>query len=100
MADEEPDTGWALPAFDPEQGLVQLRRALRDLKLSERGAGFELRGKAVVQLAVMDGAIAARVARRLAVTPEWDRLAASNASEQRKLVDEIKRRLDRWQGED
>jgi hypothetical protein len=98
MADD--DFGFALPAFDADNALLQLKRSLRDLKLSERGGGFELRGKAVVQLTVADGAIAVRLARRLALTPEWDRVAVRSAGDQRKLVDEIKRRLERWQGED
>lgn len=100
MVDQEPDAGWALPAFDAAQAVTQLQRALRDLKLAPRDAGFELRGKAVVQLTVADGVIAARLARRLALTPEWDRLTVRNAAEQRRLLDEIKRRLERWQGED
>jgi ABC-type sulfate/molybdate transport systems ATPase subunit len=62
------------PAFDAANALVQVRRSLRDLRLAERGNSFELKGRAVVQLAVEDGvAIAARLARRLSMTPEWDR---------------------------
>ena len=99
MSDDN-DFGFALPAFDAGNALVQLKRALRDLKLSERGNGFELRGKAVVQLAVEDGAVAARLARRLAITPEWDRQTVRSGTDQRKLVDEVKRRLERWQRED
>ena len=99
MADDN-DFGFAPPPFDAGNALQQLKRALRDLKLAERGSGFELRGKTVVQLAVEDGAIAARLARRLAITPEWDRIAVRSGADQRKLVDEIKRRLERWQGED
>ena len=98
MADD--DLGFALPPFDAGGALAQLKRALRDLKLAERGSGFELRGKAVVQLALEDGAIAVRLARRLAMTPEWDRQAVKSGADQRKLLDEIKRRLERWQRED
>jgi hypothetical protein len=98
MADD--DFGFAPPPFDADGALVQLGRALRDLKLAERGSGFELRGKAVVQLAVEDGAVAARLARRLAITPEWDRINVRSGADQRKLVDDIKRRLERWQRED
>lgn len=99
MADDN-DFGFALPAFNADNALLQLKRALRDLKLGERGNGFELRGKAVVQLAVEDGAVAAKLARRLAITPEWDRVTVRSGADQRKLVDEIKRRLERWQRED
>ena len=58
-------------------------------KLAERGNAFELRGKRVVELSLEDGAIAARLARKLALTPEWDRLRAANVNEQRKLLDEV-----------
>ena len=38
-----------------------------------------------------------RLARRLALTPEWDRLTLKSAADQRKLVDEVKKRLARWE---
>lgn len=99
MADDN-DFGFALPPFDAEHALVQLKRSLRDLKLGERGRGFELKGKAVIELAVEDGAIAVRLARRLTMTPEWDRQLVKSGADQRKLLDEVKRRLERWQRED
>ena len=99
MADDD-DFAFALPAFDPEQALLQIRRAMRDLKLTERAGGFELRGKPVLQLAREDAAIVARIARRLATTPEWDRQAVRGAADRRKLVDEVRRRIERWQRED
>ena len=66
------DFGFAPPPFKPEQVLVTLRRALRDLGLADRGPGFELRGKRVLELAVEGDTIRARIARRLMLTPEWD----------------------------
>jgi len=99
MADDN-DFGFALPAFDADNALLQLKRSLRDLKLSERGSGFELRGKAVVQLAVEGGVLNVKLARRPALTPEWDRQTLRSAADQRKLLDEVKRRLERWQRED
>jgi hypothetical protein len=98
MADD--DFGFAPPAFNADNALVQIKRSLRDLKLTERGSGFELKGKAVVQLAVEDGAIGARLARRLSMAPEWDRQIVTGGADQRKLLDEVKRRLERWQRED
>jgi hypothetical protein len=97
-----PDDDWGLapPPFNPEQSLLQLQRALRDNKLSARGKGFELRGKAVIELEIQDGVIAARLARRWAATPEWDKFSVKNAAEQRKLIDEVKKRLARWLEED
>ena len=47
-----------------------------------------MRGKRVVELAVDDAAINAKLARRLMLTPEWDRMAVKSAAEQRKLLDE------------
>jgi LAS superfamily LD-carboxypeptidase LdcB len=94
------DFGFAPPPFNAEQALQQLQRALRDLKLSARGHGFELRGKPVIELELDQGVIAARLARRLVTTPEWDRFSIKSAADQRKLVDEVKKRLARWADED
>jgi hypothetical protein len=95
------DLGAFAPSpFDPSAALVALKRALRDLKLAERGNAFELRGKRVVELAIEAGAIQARLARRLMLTPEWDRMAVKSATDQRKLVDEVKKRLARWESEE
>jgi hypothetical protein len=98
MADDA--WGFAPPPFNAEQALLQLQRALRDCKLSARGNGFEQRGKPVIELEVDQGAIAARLARRLVTTPEWDRFSINSAADQRKLVDEVKKRLARWVDED
>ena len=92
--------GFALPPFKAEDALLQLRRSLRDLKLTERGNGFELRGKRVLELQVQDAAIHARITRKLAMTPEWDKQLVQSAPEQRKLIDEVKKRLARWEREE
>jgi hypothetical protein len=94
------DIGFAPPPFDPAGALVTLRRQLRDMKLAERGNGFEQHGKRVVELAIDAGAIAAKLARRLAWTPEWDRFTLKSAADQRKLVDELKKRLARWENDE
>ncbi len=92
--------GFAPPPFKPEDALVQIRRALRDLKLAERGMAYELRGRRVVELGVDGMAVQARIARKPALTPEWDRLQVASAAEQRKLIDELKKRLARWEREE
>jgi len=97
MSDE---FGFAPPPFKPDEALVTLRRALRDLGLAERGAGFELRGKRVLELAAEAAAVRARIARRLQLTPEWDTLTLKGAADTRKLLDEVKKRLARWERED
>jgi hypothetical protein len=98
MSDEQ--GGFAPPPFNADNALVQLKRSLRDLKLAERGNTYELRGKRVVELSLDSGVIAAKIARRLVLTPEWDRLAVRSATEQRKLIDEIRKRLAKWETED
>ena len=88
------------PAFKADDALVQIRRALRDLKLAERGNAFELRGKRVVELSLDGGAVAAKITRRAMATPEWDRLTLRSVADQRKFVDEVKKRLVRWESEE
>ena len=92
--------GFAPPPFKPEDALLQIKRSLRDLKLSERGNGFELRGKRVVELSADAATITARLARKLALTPQWDTVQVRSTSDQRKLVDDVKKRLARWDQED
>ena len=100
MSSPDDNFGVAAPAFKPAEALVALKRQLRDLKLAERGDSFELRGKRVVEFTVDGEALSARVARRLMLTPEWDRIRVGSATEQRKLVDEVKKRLARWENEE
>jgi hypothetical protein len=89
-----------LPAFKPEEALVQLKRALRDLQLSERGNGVDKRGKRVLEWAVESDALRIKLARRLMATPEWDAQVLRQGADQRKLIDEVKKRLARWERED
>jgi hypothetical protein len=96
MSDES-DLGFAPPPFSADSALQQMKRTLRDCRLAERGNAFELRGKRVVELAVNDGAIDVRIARRLMLTPEFDRQRVASANDQRKAIDEIKKRLARWE---
>jgi hypothetical protein len=95
-----PDFGFAPPPFDAANAMQQMKRALRDLRLAERGHGFELRGKRVAELQLEGGTITTRLARRPALTPEFDRGRIASAPEQRKWLDELKRRLERWEREE
>ena len=97
---DEPESSFAPPPFKPDDALTQLKRQLRDLKLTERGNGFEQRGKRVAELQVDGAAIAARTARKLAITPEWDRQTIASANDQRNWLDELKKRLARWDREE
>jgi hypothetical protein len=92
------DDFFALPAFKPDEALVTLKRQLRDLRpLAERGAGFEIGGKRVIELAADATSITARLAKRPATSPEWQAQTLKNSADVRKLVDEVKKRLSRWQ---
>ena len=91
---------FAPPPFKPEGALLHIKRSLRDLKLTERGNAFELRGKRVVELSADATTLTARLARRLALTPQWDTQAVTSTPQQRKLIDEVKKRLARWEQED
>jgi len=90
------DDFFAAPPFKSDDALVSLKRQLRGLKLTERGNAFELGGKRVVELTLDAQAIQAKLARRLAQTPEWERTTVKSAADQRKLLDEVKKRLARW----
>lgn len=93
-------TDFAPPPFNADNALVTIKRALRDMKLAERGNTCEMRGKRVVELAVDGAAINAKLARRLMLTPEWDRVTVKSAADQRKLLDEVSKRLARWESEE
>ena len=90
----------ALPPFKAEEALLQIKRSLRDLKLADRGTDFELRGKRIVELTGDASRITAKLARKPALTPQWDTLTIKSTGDQRKLVDEVKKRLARWDQED
>ena len=92
--------GFAPPPFKPDDALAQVKRALRDLTLSERGNGFELRGKRVVEFGIDGATLTARMARKLALTPQWDSQTIKTTADQHKLLDELKRRLARWHREE
>ena len=100
MTTTDNNFGFAAPPFKPADALVALKRQLRDMKLAERGDSFELRGKRVVEFTVDGEDLSARVARRLMLTPDWDRIRVTSAAEQRKLLDEVKKRLARWEHEE
>lgn len=92
------DDFFAPPSFKPDEALVTLKRQLRDLKpLAERGTGFEIGGKRVVDLATDATTITARLAKRPATSPEWQALTLKSGADVRKCVDEVKKRLARWQ---
>ncbi len=98
MAEDDP--GFAPPPFNAEHALQQMKRALRDSKLAERGPGFELRGRRLAELVVTGAGIDAKLARKPALTPAWDRSTLTTSADQRRWLDELRRRLQRWESED
>lgn len=90
------DDFFAPPAFKPADAMVQLKRQLRDLKLTERGSGFELKGQAVVELEATDTTIEARLVKRPQRTPEWTTHTLKASPDVRKFVDTVKQALARW----
>jgi len=100
MSEADDLGGFASPPFDAKAALQQIQRALRDLKLAERGNGFELRGRRVAELELNGAAIETKLARRAALTPEWDRQRITSTAAQRKWLDDARKRLARWESED
>ena len=94
---------WGLPTpmFKPDEALVALRRQLRDMKpLAERGARYELRGRPVIELTAGEGRINAQLARRPAMSPEWQRHELASGADVRRFVDTVRQQLRRWEHED
>jgi len=88
---------FAPPAFKPAESLIQLKRALRDLRpLAERGDGFDLQGHRVIELVVDGDTLVVKFARAQSRSPQWDRQVLKNGADVRKCVDEAKKRLARW----
>lgn len=96
-----PDFGVAPPPFKPAEALVQLRRQLRDLRpLVERGIGYELKGLRVIELVAGAEAIDARLAHKPARQPQWTEQQLRCAADVRRLVDDVRQRLRRWEQDD
>jgi hypothetical protein len=94
------DDFFLIPDFKPEQALLNLKRALRDLRsLQERGKAFELQGQPVLELSVDDKLLHARLVKKPARSPEWETRQCKNSAEVRALQDEVKRRVSRWTDE-
>lgn len=95
------DDFFAPPPFKPDEAIVQIKRSLRDLRtLSERGAGFELKGQPVIELAVDGAAIRARIAKRPARSPEWETRVLKNSADVRQFTTDVKKRLEQWSGDE
>ena len=95
------DEFFAQPAWNVREQLLNLKRQLRDLKLQERGEQFEFEAKTVVRLSVKEPHIEVQLVQRPAIQPEWDRFTLGSPPDVRRLLDETKKRVQRWtQGQD
>ena len=86
----------APPPFDPATARATLARALRDLKLAERGGAFEMNGQPVVRATVDGATLKLEVARKPSRSPDWDRTEAADHAKLRRFIDDVKRRVSRW----
>ena len=90
------DDFFAPPPFDPNTARATLVRALRDLKLSERGGAFELNGQLVVKMRIDGVLLKLDVAKRPSRSPEWEHADAGDHARLRRFIDDVKKRVARW----
>ncbi len=92
---------FSTPLFKPAEALLQLQRTLRALGgLSERGQKFEWKGRPAVTLAVEGAQLKVQLARRPAVSPEWESRTLKNSADVRRFGDDAKQRVARWKDAD
>lgn len=95
------DDSFAPPAFKPDEALLLLKRGLRELRgLAERGEGFEWKGRPVIALTAEGTTILSKLAKRPAMSPEWESRVLKNGADVRKFGDEVKARVARWRDAD
>jgi len=90
------DDFFAPPPFNPETALATLVRALRDLKLAERGGAFEFNGQPVVKAQVDGAVLRLDVVRRPSRSPDWEHAQAADHAQLRRFIDDVKKRVARW----
>ena len=91
------DDFFAPPPFDATTARATLARALRDLKLAERDGAFELNGQPVVRARVDGAVLKLDVARRPARSSDWEHTDAGDHARLRRFIDDVKKRVARWQ---
>ena len=95
-ADTMSDDFFAPPPFDPTTARATLVRALRDLKLAERNGAFELNGQPVVKVRIDGALLKLDVAKRPSRSPEWEHADAGDHARLRRFIDDVKKRVARW----
>ncbi len=97
--------GFAAPPFNAADALTALKRHLRDLKvrdgrLIERGTGFELGGRKVIDLTSDAQSLTAKLTKKPSLTPEWTSHVMRSQADVRKFQDTVKQQLARWADSD
>jgi hypothetical protein len=90
------DDFFATPPFNAESAFASLKRSLRDLKLVEREGTYELKGQPIARARMEDGRLLLDIVRRPSGTPEWEHLEAHDHAVVRRFLDDLRRRLLRW----
>jgi len=90
------DDFFAPPPFNPETARATLVRALRDLKLAERGGAFELDGQPVVKARIDGAVLRLDIVRRPSRSPDWEHAQAADHAQLRRFIDDVKKRVARW----
>jgi hypothetical protein len=89
------------PAFKPDEALAQLKRALRDLGLAERGGVFERRGVAIARAAVEGGALRCAMVRKPSRnSPVWQSRELTSSADVRDFAQSLKKQLAAWTDDD
>ncbi len=94
---DDTDDFFAPPPFNPETARATLARALRDLKLAERNGAFEMNGQPVVKVRIEGAVLKLEVAKKPSRSPDWEHAEADDHARLRRFIDEVKRRVARWQ---
>jgi hypothetical protein len=91
------DDFFALPPFKPDEALIQLKRAVRELRgLNERANQYEWKGHPALELAIDGATVVAKLAKRPAHVPQWETRTMKTNADVRKFSDELKARVARW----
>jgi hypothetical protein len=91
------DDFFATPPFNAETAFASLRRTLQhELKLVEREGTYELKGQPIARARMEDGHLMLDIVRRPSGAPEWEHVDARDHAMVRRFLDDLKRRLLRW----
>ena len=92
---------FAPPPFQPQDALLRVQRALRDLGLTAREGRFERRGVAIARVAVAGSALEfAMVKRPSRNSPEWATRMLANSAAVRDALADLKKKLAAWSDTD